>query len=332
MEAEPKELFKVFHFLFKKEYSINSEIALKKYRIFKDNVKKIKEHNAKGLSWWEAVNEFSDLTNEEFVEHFNLKPKTVEEMKKLFQPKGRFLVNFDEDADKEDVVPRPKLEDVICFSARLPPRNQGSCGSCWAFSTMGSIEAAYAIKNKKVTPYLSTQQLIDCDTKSGGCRGGMMNNAFTYLQDAGGAMTDAEYPYTHAEETCKFNKDNARYQVTGYDGCDTTTWYIKDKPCTEQAWRELLARNPISVVLSSADAFKNYGGGIINTQDMVCKTFDHAVVAYAWTTESEKGVISVRNSWGDTWGDKGNFHIYYSDDQISNGTCWITKVGFIPLI
>jgi len=332
MEAEPKELFKVFHFLFKKEYNINSEIALKKYRVFKDNVNKIKEHNSKGLSWWEAVNEFSDLTNEEFVELFNLKPKTEEEMRKFFQAEGRFLsVNFDEDADKDDVAPQPEQSDVNWISAFGQPRHQGGCGSCWAFSTMGTVEAAYAIRNRQVTPYLSTQQLVDCDMNGHGCSGGWMHNALNYLRDAGGAMTDADYPYTQVKGTCRFNRNNAKYQVRGFDGCDSSPyWFMQGKPCTEQTWRALLARNPVAVVLSSAEAFRNYGGGVINTQGMPCTTLDHAVVAYAWTTQSGRGVISVRNSWGNNWGDKGNFHIYYTDQ--SNSTCWITKIGFIPVL
>jgi len=106
INGEPKELFKVFHFLYKKNYEINSETALKKYKTFKENVQKIKEHNAKGLTWWKSINEHTDLTIEEFNKHFNIKTVSHEEMKASFAGAEKFLAkkefNFDEMADMED--------------------------------------------------------------------------------------------------------------------------------------------------------------------------------------------------------------------------------------
>jgi len=295
-------------------------------------VKKIKEHNLKGLSWWEAVNEFTDLTENEFENLFDLKPRNDEEMKEFFKEQARFLgnqINFDEDAEKDEII-YPQLNDVNWGNSMSPVRYQGSCGSCWAFATMATIEGVHAIKTKKNTPWLSTQQLVDCDKSNGGCKGGWMSKALTYLMNCGGSMLDSDYQYLAKPDSCKFDKNKAKYKVKSYSSCDSTGWFSKNNPCTKDKWRSLLQRGPVSVIVTAKGTFQNYGGGIIDTSKLTCEKLDHAVVAFAWSTQNGKGVISVRNSWGKNWGDKGNFHIYYSEH--ANNTCWITKMAFLPVI
>jgi len=324
MDSDTKELFKVFHLLFKKPYNLNSELAIQKYRVFKDNVRDIKEHNAKKLSWWAAINEYSDLTYQEFRNHFNLKPRSEKEMEEYIKKQTRFLgneINFDEEADKEEVLtPSPNLSDVSWASQMGPIRDQGQCGDCWAFSTMGALEGVYAIKNKKVTPWISTQQLVDCDTVDNGCNGGWQGNAYTYLIK-NGAMLDSKYPYTATKSTCKYNKNEVSYTVKSVSSCSN---------CSLTAWRTLLESGPVAVCIdASSKLFNNYGGGVLNPSQMGCGSLDHAVVAYAWASTGN-GVISVRNSWGTSWGIKGNFEISYTSGDKS--TCWITYYAFLPVI
>jgi len=307
----------VFHFLYKKEYNLDTETAIKRYKIFKNNLKVIEEHNAKKLSWWYSINEFTDLTDEEFNELFNLKPKTNEIME-LYE---KFL-DFDEMADKDDEIVIAPKGDINWLHTLPPPRRQGACGSCWAFATMGAIESAYAIKNNKICPYLSPQQLLDCDTDDNACNGGTGIKSFRYIKWAGGAMMESDYPYVAKRETCKFDISKVKVKISNYSICAT---------CAKERWLSLIAGGAISVSLSAKDGLKNYGGGIIKVSGDECKEIDHNVLAYAWTTEKTGAeFISIRNSWGESWGDKGNFHIYYTKE--ANDTCYVTKLGYLPIL
>jgi len=246
-------------------------------------------------------------------------------MEAFVKQQTRFLgneINFDEEADKEEVLtPSQTLSDVSWATDMSPIRDQGQCGSCWTFSTMGALEGVYAIKNKKVTPWFATQQLVDCDTADGGCNGGWQNSAYTYLIK-NGVMLDSDYKYTAKRGTCKYSKSKATYSVKSVSSCSK---------CTITQWRTLLQSGPIAICIdASSKLFNNYAGGIMNPSQMGCSSLDHAVVAYAWATTNGNGVISVRNSWGTSWGIKGNFQISYTANQ--NSTCWVTYYAFLPVI
>jgi len=342
LNAETKELFKVFHYVFNKSYLLNSETGLQKYRVFKQNVKEIKEFNARGLSWWKGVHQHSDLTKEEFRKHYNLKPRSSQDFKALFGNRN-FLndeINFDLLADKEEE--EVKKENLTGTSYNWmntvgAARDQGNCGSCWAFSTMASVESQLYMKNSKYKlQYLSTQQLVDCDTNDGGCDGGWMPSALAYLNSAGGAMLESSYPYTSgnsgASGTCAFNKANAVVQVKNMKGCDPG-WSFS-QTCNLTNWLSYLSTGALAVVVSAEDILYNYAGGIIDLSTMsssICSQFDHAVLAVGYTTDtSNRGVITVRNSWSTSWGQNGYFQIYYTTS--ANSTCWITNIAVQPTL
>jgi len=340
LNAEPKELFKVFHYVFNKSYSLNSETGLQKYRVFKQNVKEIKEFNARGLSWWKGVQEHSDLTKEEFKKHYNLKPRSAQDFKALFGNRN-FLsdeINFDLLADKEEVQKENATGASYNWMNTLgAARDQGNCGSCWAFSTMAGIESQLYISNSKYKlQYLSTQQLVDCDTNDGGCNGGWMPSALAYLNSAGGAMLDSSYPYTSGTSgnsgTCAFVNSKVVAQVANMNGCDPG-WSFS-QTCTLTNWLNFMSTGALSVVVSAGDILENYSGGIIDLSTMgtsICSQFDHAVLAVGYTTNSAgRGIITVRNSWSTGWGQNGYFQIYYTTSL--NSTCWITNVAVQPVL
>jgi len=209
-----------------------------------------------------------------------------------------------------------------------PVRNQGICGSCWAFSTMGAVESAFAIKNNAICPHLSTQQLIDCETNSFGCNGGYAYHAINFLSNQGGAMLESDYPYEEEQGSCRFNRSLAKIKVKSMAYCEPG--FYGNTPCNKAKWLSLLAKGSVSVLVSSNEILQHYGGGIISLQAGQCENYDHAVVAFAFRNNQGREVISVRNSMGPEWGDKGNFHIYYNPQV--NDTCWITKVAFLPIL
>jgi C1A family cysteine protease len=160
-----KELFKVFHFLYEKEYQLNSEEGIRRYRIFKDNLKLIKEVNEQNLSYTLGITPFADLTHEEFV--------------------NTYTTPFP-DIHKTSMRQNLKLEappKKIDWSMHMSPvMNQGTCGTCWAFAItsgiIGNYNKLFNISNEKEKFNLSNQDLIDCTFPSSpqSC-----NEVFTYL-------------------------------------------------------------------------------------------------------------------------------------------------------
>ena len=362
MEGSPKELFKVFHYIFEKPYNLNSEAAIAKYRVFKKNLSMIKEHNSKGLSWTLEVNAFADMTQEEINAYMGLAPVGTEtNIESLVSNKNFDLFDdlvereerrklkelsfFEQFADNDDDDPVPpqvgnSTLPVIDHSAYLTPaRSQGSCGSCWAFSTAGAVESNYNIVKNQTsvneTGYISPQAILDCNPSKYGCSGGWMNFAMRHVATSG-AVREKEYPYqTIQNPSCKnattisdlkFNSSNP------VEGCAWTTWFDRMKPCTKNSFYNILAKGPVSVVLMAETNFSYYRSGTIDASKIAdCSSYNHAVLAFAWVTETDKDnnvreVIRIRNSWGQWWGDRGNIKYYYDE----NGSCFITKLAMRP--
>ena len=199
-------------------------------------------------------------------------------------------------------------------------KDQGSCGSCWAFSTMANLEGQYAL-GKGVVKTFSEQQLVDCDTLDSGCNGGLMEYSFTWLKDNGGFNLDTDYPYKGTKQACK--SDSSKYvdmKVTGYKklGNEYSNWDCVD----EEGIKEFLYETgPLAVALN-ANPLQTYSSGILDKTAAQCPTsrLNHAVtmVGYGTDTSSGKDYWLVKNSWGKSWGESGYFRI-----RRGNGTCGI---------
>merc|ERR1711964_290581 len=145
------------------------------------------------------INEFGDLTNQEFTaKYLGYIPRS----------------NQNEIMETADIKDVPDSVDWTTKDVVTPVKNQGSCGSCWAFSTTGSLESAYAIKNKKLVS-LSEQQLVDCSKKNQGCGGGLMDLAFAYIK-TNGIESEADYKYTGTNGSCKFDKTKVVTSLTSF--------------------------------------------------------------------------------------------------------------------
>ena len=179
-------------------------------------------------------------------------------------------------------------------------KNQGTCGSCWAFAATATLEGRYAIKKgSKVT--LAEQQMVDCATACNGCNGGWASRALQYVQSAGGQMSASSYPYRNVKGACKFSSGSVKAKVSAVSG-------VSDA-------KSALSSGPVAIYLEATNAFQAYGGGIFNG---VCGQYNHAVTAVGWGTSGSTEYWIVRNSWGSGWGESGHIRIAI------NGKCKIT--------
>ena len=244
--------------------SFDSKIEEKyRERVYAENVAKIEAHNAQnGNSYEMGVNQFSHLTQEEFVETYL---KTIV---------TKINLGIDESFVSVGDV------DWVAQGAVTDVKNQGQCGSCWAFSTTGAIEGLYWLSNKSLKSF-SEQQLVDCSVLNMGCNGGLMDRAFNYVQNHG-ITTEDKYPYTAVKGKCSQN--SGEYKIKGHtDGCTNLA--------------TALVGRPISVAVDATN-WSPYKSGVFNN----CKTaLNHGVLLVGSTDQYWK----IKNSWSATWGEQG---------------------------
>jgi C1A family cysteine protease len=333
MDKSLKELFKVWHLVFNKEYDYNTEEGLKKYKTFKANLKKIKEVNASKQSYQLGLNQYSDLTFQEFANLYGLKEIKVDELNEIkstieeFNNAKRFDLDSFKDDDEDDNSTNKKV-GVTSYDWRpysLAIRDQGKiCGSCWAFSTMAQIENSYWMKYGKTTgavnQYLSPQQLVDCNTTNYGCGGGWPSYAMKYLQTSY-PIPDSKYPYTAVNGSCKYNVANSvPIKITGirYGG----TYYS-----STISTYSLLANGPAVVLVGVNDTFRQYTSGIFSGTCLNYINHAVALVGYGYDTTTGKNYYIIRNSWGVTFGEKGYMRIL--DDGVA---CFLPMYSYQAII
>ncbi|XVF44682.1 hypothetical protein PTKIN_Ptkin02bG0143800 [Pterospermum kingtungense] len=286
------------------------EEKLLRFEVFKDNLKHIDKRNKEISSYWLGLNEFADLSHEEFKnKYLGLK---AEAFRRNQSPA--------EDFGYRDVTDLPKSVDWRKKGAVTPVKNQGSCGSCWAFSTVAAVEGINKIVTGNLTS-LSEQQLIDCDTSfNNGCNGGLMDYAFQFIIANGGLHKEEDYPYLMEEGTCEEKKDELEVvTISGYH----------DVPANdEQSLLKALAHQPLSVAIEASDRdFQFYSGGVFNGK---CGTqLDHGVAAVGYGTSKGLDYIIVKNSWGPGWGEKGYIRMKGNTGK-PEGLCGINKMASYP--
>jgi len=240
-----------------------------------------------------GINQFTDWTPAEYSSFltYNAKAKTFSRVK---------LLNESTIADSVDW--RTK-------GAVTPVKNQQSCGSCWAFSTTGSVEGALAISTGKLTS-LSEQELVDCAGSYGnqGCNGGLMDDGFKFIE-AEGDSTEDSYKYTAATGSCSKSKESsadgvAKGKISSYSD-------VTPQNCNQM--KAAVSKGPVSVAIEADQSgFQHYSGGIFSGS---CGTnLDHGVLVVGYGSDSGKEYWIVKNSWGTTWGDEGYIKMIMGED------------------
>jgi hypothetical protein len=293
-----------------KSYDSNApgEDEASRFEIFKQNVDKIHAHNAMELSYTLGVNEFADLTAEEFVSIYvggyrpEIKRAEIEGLRHV----------FDKDEALDDAV------DWVSKGAVTPVKNQGQCGSCWAFSTTGAVEGAYFTASGKLLS-LSEEDLVQCDHNGDqGCNGGLMDHAFDWVKK-NGICSEEDYPYTSGggkRGQCRSPRCSSIVTVTGHVDVDSGD---------EDALKSAVAKQPVSVAIEAdKSAFQLYKGGVLDSKGCG-KQLDHGVLLVGYGTDAGKDYWKVKNSWGASWGEEGYIRL-----SRGNNMCGIAQQPSYP--
>lgn len=281
-ETSPDVLAKFEEFRTKWGRTYTGEEYMKRVQYFEDHLHQIEklQLHERGTATYTYLGPFADLSEDEISSRMGIVPQE----------------SFD------NVPDAPLLNKTIGSSfdwvskgAVNPIKNQGSCGSCWAFSTVANLEGV-AFVTGGTLPNLSEQYLVDCDTSDDGCNGGLPSRAFMWIAKNGGIVSEKSYPYRGTKGTChqepKIVKD---------------TSYLKISSNEDQIAQALVKYGPLSIAVD-ATPFQWYSGGILDSWFCSKTRIDHGVNIVGYGSGASE-YFKVRNSWGSSWGEEGYIRI-----------------------
>ncbi|OMJ94373.1 hypothetical protein SteCoe_2416 [Stentor coeruleus] len=304
LEAEENE-FKMFIDAYAKNYE-NEEEYVSRFSKFRDNLAYIRVYNSMGHSMLLGVNRFADMSRAEFKEKY---------------------LNGYFSQEQWNGVPVPHAGDIPASvdwrtkGAVTAVKNQGDCGSCWAFSTTGSVEGAWFLAGHTLVS-LSEQQLIDCSIAylNKGCNGGTMNNAFKYIIHNKGIASEKAYPYKAKDGICD--------KIIASKASASITAYTKVQERDPTALKNATAQQPISIGVDAV-VWQMYAGGTIGTNSGCGTDLDHGVLIVGYTTTASPPYWIIKNSWGEDWGLAGYCHVEITS---GDGVCGVNMQPSYPVV
>ena len=279
--------------------------------VWQANQKFVNAHNtyAYKFGYTLNMNEFGDLTGAEFARIFNgYKMQEPFNDTKFYEP--------------DNTVSLPATIDWRQYGVVTEVKNQGQCGSCWSFSTTGSVEGQHARKTGQLVS-LSEQNLIDCSSSYGnnGCQGGVMDNAFRYMIANKGDDTERSYPYEMQKGNCRFNQNNVGATIRSY----------ADVPRGSESYLQSAVGSvgPVSVAIdASHSSFQFYRGGVYVEPACSSTRLDHGVLVVGYGTENGQDYWLVKNSWGTNWGENG----YIKMARNRGNQCGVATQASYPIV
>jgi len=305
--------------------TFDSSEIFNRYKIFCNNLDNVNEHNGRERKHFKkALNDFAAMTPAEYAGMLGFRPDPTEQSQK------NTIQSLTDAEIQASIEWQGVTIDWVASGAVTPVKNQGSCGSCWSFSTTGAVEGAWKIK-KGALVSLSEQQLLDC-SKSGnyGCQGGSMTRAFAWIKSNGGITSEAIAPYVSS------NGVNPHTTCANYSKVATISSYTS-YAATETALLTALAKGPVSVAIQADQScFQMYDGGILTEAECACgNSLNHGVLLVGAGTDAATGIDywKIKNSWGTWWGEQGYIRIQRGGSKLSTGgQCGILLSTSQPIV
>lgn len=299
--------FNIFQEKFNKRYSTMEELETR-FSIFRKNFAGILVHNEDlNQNFTMGVNQFTDLTPEEFKAQYLSGLKSSE--------LGSYgCKSFSSSANDAPVSIDWRSKGVV-----NPVRDQGQCGSCWAFATTANAESVWAISSGQLYD-LSEEFLVDCASGIGylnmGCNGGQPDSAMKYMIN-NGQCYESSYPYkagvTKTAGTCQ----SCSKAPVHFSSCYDVT------PKDQISLKNAVAKQPVAIAIEADTRyFQSYSGGILDSADCGTK-LDHAVEIVGYGTENGMDYWNVRNSWSSSWGEEGYVRIKRTSLTNDIGICGV---------
>jgi len=305
-EDEIYKTFSEWALTHRKTYSSLEENALR-YQNFKNSLDRINANNAyvkvRGSGANFGLNKFSDLSPEEFAQTVLMRP---------FTPAS---VEFKQNNMLTPRITAPTTFDWRPKGAVTAVKDQGQCGSCWAFSVTENVESVWILAKgltNETIPPLAPQQIVDCDDSDAGCDGGNPPTAYDYIKSAGGLDDEKDYPYTAVDGTCAFKSTAVVAKISG--------WKYATEGDEDTMASNLASWAPLSICVD-ARYWQDYTSGIMT--EWQCDwlvELDHCVQAVGYDTTASTPFWIVRNSWGADWGEAGYIRLQYGTN-----TCGLTQ-------